>query len=64
MLLPDTQEVCGALGGRDRQLDLVLLHYDLGIECALMVHVGVHLNRGHNKFRGINSHLSHKLDSY
>lgn len=61
--LPDTEEPCGALWGREGKLDLVLFHGDLGIECALMVHVGVHLNSGHNKFGDINSHLSHKLNS-
>lgn len=62
-MLPDTQELCGVLWGRDGELDLVLLHGDLGIKCALMVHVGVHLNSGRNKFRDMDSHLSHKLNS-
>lgn len=61
--LPDAEELCGALWGGDGQLDLVLFHGDLGIERALMVHVGVHLNSGYNEFRDMDSHLSHKLNS-
>ena len=62
-LLPDAQEPCGALWGGDGQLDLVLLHGDLGVECALVVNVGVHLNSGLNEFRDIDAHLCHKLSS-
>lgn len=62
-LLPDAQELGGAVWGGDGKLDLVLLHGDLGIQCALMVHVGVQLNSGHNKARDMDSHLSHKLNS-
>lgn len=63
LMLPDAEELCGVLWGRDGKLDLALLHADLCIECALMVHVGVHLNSGLNKFRDLDSHLSHKLNS-
>lgn len=62
-VIPDSEELCGALWGRDGKLDLILLHTDLGIEGALVVHVGVHLNSGHNEFRDMDSHLSHKLNS-
>ena len=62
-LLPDAQNPCGALWGGDGKLDLALLHGNLGIECAFMVNVGVHLNSGHNEFRDMDSHLSHKLNS-
>ncbi|KAG7239698.1 hypothetical protein INR49_028634 [Caranx melampygus] len=57
------KELCGALWSWDGKLDLVLLHGDLGIECTLMVHAGVHLNGGHDKLWDMDSHLSHELNS-
>lgn len=62
-MLPDSEELCCALWGRDGKLDLVLLHGELGVEGALMVHAGVHLNSGGNKLGDLDSHLSRKLNS-
>lgn len=63
LFVPDAEEPCGALWGGDGKLNLVDLRGDLGIERALMVHVGVHLNSGLDKFRDMDSHLGHKLNS-
>lgn len=61
--IPDAEEPCGTLWGGDGKLNLAGLHGDLSIECALMVHVGVHLNCGFNKFGDMDSHLCHKFNS-
>ena len=63
LFVPESEELCGALWGGDGKLDLALLHADLSVERALMVHVSLHLNSGHNKFRDMDSHLSHELNS-
>lgn len=63
LLIPDAEEPSGALWGGDGKLNLAALHGDLSIECALMVHAGVHLNRGFNKLRDMDSHPCHKFNS-
>lgn len=62
--VPDSEELGGALRSRDTQLDLVLLHGDLGVDGAFVVHVGVHLHNGAGKLRDVYSHLGHKLHSH
>lgn len=62
--VPDAEDSCSCLWGRDGKFHLAVIHGDLGIECTLMVHAGVHLNSGRNKFRDMDPHLSNKLDSY
>lgn len=62
--VPDAEDPGFSLWGGDGKLQLTVVHGDLGIECTLVVHAGVHLNSGHNKFRYADPHLSDKLDSY
>lgn len=62
--VPDAEDPCFPLWGRDGKLHLAVIHGDLGLECALMVQASVHLNSGGNKFRDVDPHLSNKLDSY
>lgn len=61
--LPHAEDPCAALWSWDGKLDLVVLHGDLGLECTLMVHAGVHLNGGLDKFGDIYSHFGDKFNS-
>lgn len=61
--LPHAEDPCVALWCWDGKLDLVVLHGDLGLECTLMVHAGVHLNGGLDKFGDIYSHFGDKFNS-
>lgn len=63
-LLPDAEELGGALWGRDGELDLVVVHCDPGIQSALVVYVSVHRNISVDKLRNMNSHFGHKLDTH
>lgn len=60
---PDSEEFCGALWSRDGELDLVLLHGDLGTEGTLVEQVGLHFNGRDNKLGHLDPHLSHELNS-
>ena len=60
--IPEAKKsVC--LQGRDRQLELVIGHGDLGVEGRLMVHVCVHLEPGHNKIWKMHSHLGNEFQA-
>lgn len=62
--MPDSGELGGAPRSGNSQLDLVLLHGDLGVDSAFVVHVGVHLHNGAGKLGDVDSHLGHKLHSH
>lgn len=61
--VPHAEDPNGALWSWEGKLDLIVLHCDPGVERTFMVHTGVHLNPGLNKFWDIYSHLSDKFDS-
>ena len=51
------------LWGRDRQLELVVVHGDLGVEGGLMVQVCVHLQACHKKVWKVHSHLGNEFQA-
>lgn len=62
--MPDSGELGGAPRSGNSQLDLVLLHGDLGIGGALVVHVSVNLHSGDDELWDVDSHLGDELHSH
>lgn len=60
---PNTEKLSAGPWRGDRQLDLVSVDGDLGIEGTLVVQVSVHLNSGCHKVRNVHSHLGNEFQA-